>query len=61
MSPSHRATLAGLAMLRVWQTAFTASFRENSTLGALVCFLVAVADLQIFNIGAAFWGRCLGW
>jgi benzoate membrane transport protein len=58
--PAFIATLAGLAMLRVLQTAFTASFRDRYTLGALVCFLVTVADLAIFNIGAAFWGLVLG-
>ena len=58
--PAFIATLAGLAMLRVLQTAFTASFRERYTLGALVCFLVTVADVPIFNIGAAFWGLVLG-
>jgi benzoate membrane transport protein len=36
------------------------SFRDRYTLGALVCFLVTVADLAIFNIGAAFWGLVLG-
>ena len=54
------ATLAGLAMLRVLQTAFTVSFRERFTLGALVTFLVTVADVAIFNIGAPFWGLVLG-
>ena len=58
--PAFIATLAGLAMLRVLQTAFTVSFRERYTLGALVCFLVTVADVPIFNIGAAFWGLVLG-
>jgi benzoate membrane transport protein len=58
--PAFIATLAGLAMLRVLQTAFVASFRDRYTLGALVCFLVTVADLPIFNIGAAFWGLVLG-
>jgi benzoate membrane transport protein len=58
--PAFIATLAGLAMLRVLQTAFTVSFRERFTLGALVCFLVTVADLPIFNIGAAFWGLLFG-
>jgi benzoate membrane transport protein len=58
--PAFIATLAGLAMLRVLQTAFTVSFRERFALGALVCFLVTVADVPIFNIGAAFWGLVLG-
>ena len=54
------ATLAGLAMLRVLQTAFVVSFRERFTLGALVCFLVSVADVPVFRIGAPFWGLVLG-
>jgi benzoate membrane transport protein len=58
--PAFIATLAGLAMLRVLQTAFTVSFRDRFTLGALVCFLVTVADVPIFNIGAAFWGLVFG-
>jgi len=54
------ATLAGLAMLRVLQTAFTVSFRDRFALGALVTFLVTVADVAIFNIGAPFWGLLFG-
>jgi len=58
--PAFIATLAGLAMLRVLQTAFTVSFRDRFTLGALVCFIVTVADVPIFGIGAAFWGLVFG-
>lgn len=54
------ATLAGLAMLRVLQAAFTISFRDRFTLGALVTFVVTVADVPIFNIGAPFWGLVIG-
>ena len=52
--------LAGLALLRVLQTAFAASFRDRFTLGALVTFVVTVADVPIFNIGAPFWGLVFG-
>jgi len=52
--------LAGLAMLRVLQTAFVISFKTNFSLGALVTFLVTVADVPIFNVGAAFWGLVFG-
>ncbi len=52
--------LGGLAMLRVLQAAFIASFKGHFTLGALVSFLVTVADLAILNIGAAFWGLIAG-
>jgi benzoate membrane transport protein len=52
--------LAGLAMLRVLQGAFTTSFKDRFVLGALVSFLVTVADQPILNIGAAFWGLIAG-
>lgn len=58
--PAFIAALGGLAMLRVLQTAFGAAFGGKFVLGALVTFLVTVADVPIFNIGAAFWGLVLG-
>jgi benzoate membrane transport protein len=59
--PAFIGTLAGLAMLRVLQTAFNVSFRERFTLGALVTFLVTVADVPVFNVGAPFWGLVIGY
>jgi benzoate membrane transport protein len=53
-------TLAGLAMLRVLQTAFVTAFNQRFSLGALVAFLVTVADLPLLNVGAAFWGLLSG-
>lgn len=58
--PAFVATLAGLAMLPILQTAFQASFRERFSFGALVCFLVTVADVPILLIGAPFWGLVFG-
>jgi benzoate membrane transport protein len=58
--PAFIAALAGLAMLRVLQTAFGISFRERFTLGATVTFIVTVADVPILNIGAPFWGLVIG-
>jgi benzoate membrane transport protein len=52
--------LAGLAMLRVLQTAFVTAFKERFSLGALVAFLVTVADVSLLNVGAAFWGLVFG-
>jgi benzoate membrane transport protein len=52
--------LGGLAMLRVLQGAFVSSFKGPFSLGALASFLVTVADLPIFGIGAAFWGLVAG-
>jgi len=53
-------TLAGLAMLRILQTAFVTAFKERFSLGALVAFLVTVADIPLLNVGAAFWGLLSG-
>jgi benzoate membrane transport protein len=58
--PAFIAALAGLAMLRVLQTAFQISFRERFSLGALIAFLVTVANQPIAGIGAPFWGLVLG-
>ena len=58
--PAFIATLAGLAMLRVLQGAFTTAFGGRFSLGALVTFVVTVADIALLNIGAAFWGLIAG-
>jgi benzoate membrane transport protein len=58
--PAFIATLAGLAMLRVLQTAFTVSFQGSFAMGALVTFLVTVAGIPIFHIGAPFWALIAG-
>ncbi len=52
--------LGGVALLRVLQAAFVSAFAGRFTMGALVSFLVTVADLGLFNIGAAFWGLVAG-
>jgi len=59
--PAFIGALAGLAMLRVLQTAFSASFSGRFALGALVTFLVTVADVPILGIGAPFWGLVIGY
>ena len=58
--PAFIATLAGLAMLRVLQTAFLEAFSGRFALGALVAFLVTVAGIPVLNIGAPFWGLVAG-
>ena len=58
--PAFIATLAGLAMLRVLQSAFTVAFQSRFALGALVTFLVTVAGIPILNIGAPFWALIAG-
>jgi benzoate membrane transport protein len=54
------ATLGGLAMLKVLESAFVTAFRGKHTLGALVTFLVTISGITIANIGAPFWGLVLG-
>jgi benzoate membrane transport protein len=54
------ATLGGLAMLRVLQASFVTAFSRQFTLGALITFVVTVADVKILNIGSAFWGLVAG-
>jgi benzoate membrane transport protein len=54
------ATLAGLAMLRVLQSAFSVAFKDRFTFGALLTFIITVANVAIFNIGAPFWGLVSG-
>jgi benzoate membrane transport protein len=54
------ATLAGLAMVRILERAFVVSFTGSFTLGAAVTFLVTVANVPIFSIGAPFWALVIG-
>jgi benzoate membrane transport protein len=58
--PAFIATLAGIALLKVLQSAFQISFRASFTLGALIAFMVTLADYSILGIGAAFWGLVFG-
>lgn len=47
-------------MLRVLQTAFDVAFHGRFTLGALVPFIVTVADVAILNVAAPFWALVIG-
>jgi benzoate membrane transport protein len=58
--PAFVATLGGLALLRVLQASFVTAFSARFTLGALVTFIVTVADLSALNVGAPFWGLLAG-
>jgi benzoate membrane transport protein len=58
--PAFIAALGGLAMLRVLQSSFVAAFSTRFTLGALITFVVTVADVAVLNVGAAFWGLLAG-
>jgi benzoate membrane transport protein len=48
--------LAGLALLEVLGSCFAAAFGGNFRLGALFTFLITISGVQLFNIGAPFWG-----
>ncbi len=48
--------LAGLALLQVLGSSFAAAFGSNFRLGAVFTFLITISGVQIFNIGAPFWG-----
>jgi benzoate membrane transport protein len=52
--------LGGLALLPVLRSAFNAAFSTQFQLGALVAFMVTLSDVQLLNIGAAFWGIVAG-
>ncbi|WP_409331176.1 benzoate/H(+) symporter BenE family transporter [Trujillonella humicola] len=54
------AALGGLAMLRVLQTSFVTAFGGARPFGALVTFVVTVADVTVLNVGSAFWGLVAG-
>jgi len=54
------ATLAGVALLGVLKSSFTAAFQGRFAMGALIAFMVTVSELTIFNIGAPFWGLVFG-
>jgi benzoate membrane transport protein len=47
-------------MLPALRSAFTAAFSSGCAFGALVSFLVTVADVHLLNIGSAFWGLLAG-
>ncbi|NRI68332.1 benzoate transporter [Rhodococcus sp. MS16] len=53
-------TLGGLAMLKALQGAFVTAFGSRFTFGALIAFLVTISDVELFNIGGAFWGLVVG-
>lgn len=54
------ATLAGLALLRVLQTAFNTAFGSRFQLGALLSFVITISGVTVANIGAPFWGLVVG-
>ncbi len=57
---AYIATLGGLGVLRVLQSAFVTAFKAEFSLGALVTFTVTVSGLTLYNVGAPFWGLVFG-
>ena len=55
------AALAGLAMLKILQAAFSVAFKGPYSFGALISFLVTFAGIPILNIGSPFWGLVFGY
>ncbi|WP_257203242.1 benzoate/H(+) symporter BenE family transporter [Corynebacterium cystitidis] len=60
MPASFIATLAGLAMLTPLKNAFVAGFSGPFSTGALVCFLVTIAEVTFLGLSAPFWGLVAG-
>ena len=54
------ATLAGLALLKTLQTAFSCAFGSSYPMGGLIAFLVTLGGAPMLNIGSAFWGLLFG-
>ena len=52
--------VGGLALLPVLHTVFRTAFDGSFRFGVLVSFLVTLADIQLWNIGSAFWGLLFG-
>jgi benzoate membrane transport protein len=60
LPPAYIETLGGLAVLQVLQRSFVTAFSGRFSMGAMITFLITVADISILNIGAAFWGLVFG-
>jgi benzoate membrane transport protein len=56
LPPSLIDLLAGLALLQVLGSSFAAAFGANFRMGALFTFLITTSGVQLFTIGAPFWG-----
>ena len=53
-------TLAALALMKTLLSAFDSTFKHSFPLGGLISFLVTLSGIQVFNIGAPFWGLVFG-
>ncbi|MDB2468671.1 benzoate/H(+) symporter BenE family transporter [Alphaproteobacteria bacterium] len=58
--PAFLATLAGLALLKTLQSAFSGAFNSSHPMGGLIAFLVTLGGIPMLNIGSPFWGLAFG-
>ncbi|MGA0427097.1 MAG: benzoate/H(+) symporter BenE family transporter [Alphaproteobacteria bacterium] len=58
--PAFLATLAGLALLKTLQAAFSGAFSSSHPMGGLIAFLVTLGEVPMLNIGSPFWGLVFG-
>jgi benzoate membrane transport protein len=58
--PAFLATLAGLALLKTLQSAFSGAFSSSHPMGGLIAFLVTLGGIPMLNIGSPFWGLAFG-
>jgi benzoate membrane transport protein len=58
--PAFLATLAGLALLKTLQAAFSSAFSSSHPMGGLIAFLVTLGEVPMLNIGSPFWGLVFG-
>ena len=57
---SYTATLAGLALLGIFQQSFSAAFRSNDQMAALVAFLVSASGVSVLGVAAPLWALIAG-
>jgi len=58
--PAFLTTLAGLALLKTLQAAFSGAFSSSHPMGGLIAFLVTLGGVPMLNIGSPFWGLVFG-
>lgn len=61
LPPTFAALLAGLAMLKILEGAFSATFGGRCRLGGLVALLFTMSGLAPLGIGSAFWALVAGY
>ncbi|MDH3605235.1 MAG: benzoate/H(+) symporter BenE family transporter [Candidatus Tectomicrobia bacterium] len=52
--------IGGIALIPVLHGVFHTAFSGSFRIGAVVSFLVTLSDMELWHIGAAFWGLVIG-